>query len=148
MQISNKGLEFIKKNEGFQAKAYPDAGGYSIGYGTFLYSPQLMAKYKNTTITKEEGEALMVPNLQTITQEINQHVKVPLTQNQFDALADFCYNLGCDSLTESILLKLLNQKNYQNAAIEFGKWIHSEGVIVPGLVARRNEEKELFSSGT
>jgi lysozyme len=75
---------------------------------------------------------------------VNSHVKVPLDQDQFDALVDFCFNAGIGAFYGSTLLKLLNQGNYDAIPEELKKWnkCHIDGVltVVQGLVNRRNNE--------
>jgi GH24 family phage-related lysozyme (muramidase) len=69
---------------------------------------------------------------------------VPLTQNRFDALISFTYNLGGSALASSTLLKKLNAKDYKGAAAEFPKWNKAGGKVVSGLTKRRDAEMELF----
>jgi lysozyme len=71
-------------------------------------------------------------------------VHVPLTQNQFDALVSFVFNLGVGNFRTSTLLKKLNAGDNDGAAQEFGRWIHAGGKALPGLVRRREAERALF----
>jgi lysozyme len=144
MTTSPNGLNFIKKNEGFKAKLYKDSGGYSIGYGTFLSTPALVAKYQKRTLTESEATMLMLERVELIEASINKHVKVPITQNEFDALVDFSYNEGIGAFQGSTLLKLLNAGNYDGAAEEFKVWDVACGKHNDGLEARRIEDEELF----
>jgi len=73
-------------------------------------------------------------------------VRVPLNQNQFDALTDFTYNVGCGALRGSDLLSLLNQGNYGSVCSQLSRWVYGGGVVLPGLVARRDAECRLFNS--
>ena len=75
---------------------------------------------------------------------VNHYVRVPMTQNEFDALVSFTYNLGVGSLRSSTLLKKLNKGKYIKADKEFGKWTHVNGKRNRGLVARRAREANLF----
>ena len=75
---------------------------------------------------------------------VSRYVSVPLTQNQFDALVSFCYNVGQSSLLSSTLLKKLNNKDYKGASNEFLKWNKSGGKVLQGLVNRRKDEREVF----
>jgi lysozyme len=144
MNISPTGINLIETSEGFVDHAYPDSTGFSIGFGTFLNTPELLAKYNNITITRGQFELLMMNRVHQIEQDIEKLVKVPLTQNQFDAIADFIYNEGTTKFNGSTLLKLLNQQDYQGAANQFLTWDISNGKILPGLLARRNRERTLF----
>ena len=71
-------------------------------------------------------------------------MKVPLNQNQFDALVSFADNIGNKNFNWSTLLKKLNQSDYEGASLEFGRWNQASGKILSGLVLRRQKEKELF----
>jgi lysozyme len=73
-------------------------------------------------------------------------VKVPLTQNQFDALVDFVFNLGEKALKSSTLLRLLNSGLFLLASQEFMKWNHDNGKVIDGLTKRRRAEMFLFNS--
>jgi GH24 family phage-related lysozyme (muramidase) len=73
-------------------------------------------------------------------------VKVSVTQNQFDALVDFVFNLGQGKFAGSTLLRGLNAGDFSGAAAEFVKWDHAGGQVVPGLLRRRLAEAQLFQS--
>lgn len=144
MTTSTNGLNFVKKNEGFKAKMYKDSGGYSIGYGTFLATPELVARYKGRTLTESEATMLMLERVALIETSINTHVKVPLTQDQFDALVDFSYNEGIGAFERSTLLEILNAGMYLAAADQFKRWDMTGGQHSPGLAARREQEWAMF----
>ncbi len=137
MQISQNGIKFIEKNEGFKAKVYSDNGKPCIGYGHDLLSGE---SFPNG-ITQPEAEALLVKDVSKLYPIIG---KLVLTQNQFDSLADFGFNLGSSSLE-----KLLSH-GLKWVATVMPKYCYKEvaGVMVkdPGLVARRAEEAVLFKS--
>jgi lysozyme len=82
---------------------------------------------------------------------VNNYVKVPLTQEQFDSLVSFTMNLGSGSLQSSTLLRLLNQNDYDGAAGQFKRWVYGNVngsyVVLPGLVIRREKERKLFMGG-
>jgi len=146
MIVSQNGLIKIQYFEGFVDHAYPDANGFSIGFGTNLNTPELLAKYKqpDVTITRDEAALLMMGKIGQIEDAFTKVITVPLTQNQYDALASFTYNMGIGAFEASTMLKLLNQKNYQTAADEFPKWSFSQGKQSPGLLSRRNQERTIF----
>ncbi|MEM3091771.1 MAG: lysozyme [Candidatus Pacearchaeota archaeon] len=145
MTTSEKGIELIKKYEGLRLSAYRCPSGIlTIGYGhTKTTKPGM-------TINKEMAEILLKEDLKDFEKAINELVKVPLTQNQFDALISFVFNVGIGNFQKSTLLKKLNEGNYKEAANEFLKWTKARqpGGLkeLPGLVKRRNEEKKLFES--
>ena len=139
MNISEAGIQLIKKFEGCSLKAYKcPAGIWTIGYGHTLNVNE------GQTITKKQAEDLLKQDLRSFVLTVNNLVNVPLNQNQFDALVSFCYNLGSGNLKSSTLLKLLNKKDYLGAAEQFDRWVHAGGKKLSGLVKRRAAEKELF----
>lgn len=77
---------------------------------------------------------------------INRHDTVPLTQNQFDALVSFVFNIGNGAFIESTLLRKLNDGQFEAAAAEFQKWNHQAGRVLDGLTVRRAAERKLFET--
>jgi lysozyme len=71
-------------------------------------------------------------------------VKAPLTQGQFDALVDFCFNLGAGRLTASTLLKCVNAGRYDDAVEQLLLWDHAGEQECSALKARREAEAELW----
>lgn len=76
--------------------------------------------------------------------EVTKLVKVSINDNQFAALVSFAYNVGVNNLRNSTLLKNVNEGKFQVAADEFLKWTKAQGVVLPGLVKRREAERRLF----
>lgn len=145
LKPSTQLIELIKKKEGFSPKLTDDVGHPMIGYGCDL-SVTEAKKYEGKTITEQEATDLLISRLLPAMQFIQKSVKVKLTENQFDALSDFVYNVGAGNFYKSTLLKKLNQGDYAGAAEEFVKWNMAGGKVLPGLTARRLEEKKLFLS--
>jgi lysozyme len=143
MKYSNVGLQLTAECEGLRLKAYLDGGGVpTIGYGhTKNVKP-------TDTCTKEQAEKWLAEDVASAEYDVNKLVRVPLTQNQFDALVDFVFNLGGSNFATSTLLRKLNEKNYTGAAAEFKRWNLDNGKVVPGLTARRLKEETLFTKGT
>ena len=98
------------------------------------------------TCTQEQAEQWLQEDVQIAVDAVNRLVTVELTQNQFDALVDFTFNLGTGSLQNSTLLRLLNASNYTGAANEFERWDKAGGQTLPGLLKRRQAERDLFNS--
>ena len=138
-------IQMIKKNEGFSPRITDDVGHPMIGYGCNL-SVAEAKKYEGQTISEVEAVSLLLSRLTPVVDLVNKIVKVPLTQNQFDALCDLIYNIGSGAFSKSTLLKKLNAKDYAGAASEFVKWNMAGGKVLPGLTKRREEEKKLFLS--
>ncbi|BEO21356.1 lysozyme (plasmid) [Serratia marcescens] len=139
MKISIKGLDLIKEFEGLRLQAYKcPADRWTIGYGhTAGVGP-------DDIITEEQAILLLCQDVAASERAVNQYVHVPLTQNQFDALVSFVFNLGVGNFRTSTLLKKLNADDDDGAAQEFGRWIHAGGKALPGLVRRREAERALF----
>lgn len=146
MNASGKCLELIKQFEGFCAEPYLcPAGVATIGYGSICYADGAAVTMKDAPISEADAEALLMVTLNTkYAAAVNRHVTAEINQNQFDALVDFCYNAGARSLQNSMLLRYVNNGNFDRAANEFGKWIYGGGRVLPGLVRRREAEKALF----
>ena len=148
MTISDKGIELIEMFESFRAEPYLDAVGVpTIGFGTTRYSNGERVRMDDKPISRDEAADIMRKQINdTYGAAVNKYATAPTTQDQFDALTSFTYNLGTGSLRKSTLLKYHNEKNYGMAANEFKKWVKAGGVTLKGLVNRRNAERELYES--
>lgn len=139
MRVSLTGAWLIKSSEGVRLEAYQDSAGvWTIGYGHTAYVKP------GQVIAAAEAETLLAEDLKNFEVGVSRLVKVPLNQNQFDALVSFAFNLGLGALSSSNLLRLLNSGFYEKAAEEFGRWVYVGDQKLPGLVARREKEKQLF----
>lgn len=139
MKTSNKGLNLIKQAEGLRLKAYKcPADVWTIGYGHTRTAKEGM------TITSDQADALLREDLKDAERCIN-NTGLNFTQNQFDALVSFVFNLGCGAFMKSTLLNKirLNESSEQIKA-EFRRWVYSAGKILPGLVNRREKEIDLY----
>lgn len=136
MKVSASGIQFIKDHEGLSLVSYPDASGYSIGYGHYGAVP-------GQVITEGQADSFLKSDLTTVENVLNATM-IKFSQNQFDALADFIYNVGQGAFQSSTLLKFLKAGNYLDAVNEFGKWVYSNGQQLPALIKRRADEVALF----
>lgn len=142
-KTSTLGKKLIKEFEGFRAAAYLcPAGVWTVGYGTTRIKGSPVKD--GTKVTTEEADDLLDQDLKVFEDGVNSLVKVELTQNQFDALVCFVYNLGIGSLQKSTLLKKVNAGLFSEAADEFLKWDKANGKQLAGLTRRRTAERELF----
>lgn len=147
MKFSDNGLNVIKRFEGFSAVPYRDAQGWSIGYGHFILPGENL-----TQIDKAQAEVLLRKDAAIAEAAVDTHVTVPLTQNQFDALVSFVYNIGVSAFTKSTLLRKLNSGDYAAAAAQFAVWnkitdaTTGQKVVKLALVTRRQGEQALFMS--
>ncbi len=155
MKTSSKGLAFIEKEEGVILQSYDDfndkkvnegdviKGTLTIGTGhTSAAGPPKV--YAGQKITRLEADKILADDLSKVEHQVNNLVKVPITQNQFDALVSFQFNTG--GLGRSSALRLLNQKDYRGAADALLQW--SKGNNNPTLLLpRRKREREMFLAG-
>ena len=141
MRTSEAGIALIKSFEGCRTVAYQDAVGvWTIGYGHTIDVKEGM------TITQHQCDVMLEVDIETYENYVKKQVKVSLTQNQFDALVSWVYNLGPTNLRNSTLLKVLNAGKYDEVPYQMKRWIHADGKILKGLVLRREAEAELFSN--
>lgn len=146
MSVSNKGVDLICEFEGKRLVAYDDGVGiWTIGFGTIKYPNGTRVK-KGDTCTLDQAKEYMRHDLIEFEHTVNSSVKVPLNQNQFDALVSLAYNIGSSAFKSSTLVKKLNTGDYQGAADQFNVWINAGGKRMQGLVNRRDREKLLFLS--
>jgi lysozyme len=134
----------IKRWEAYRANPYWDKGQWSHGYGT-------KCEKDTAPITEERASAILAAYLVGLVNKVAPLVKVKVTPNQGAALLSFSYNLGHAALGGSTLLKKLNAGDYQGAAGQFGAWVKAKDatgkkVTLPGLVKRREAERQLFLS--
>lgn len=142
MKTSFKGIKLIKDSEATVLHVYKDAVGLpTIGTGHLIKKGEVF-----TTITAQQADELLMQDLVQFEKGVSSLVKVPLNQNQFDALVSFSFNLGLGNLGSSTLLKKLNASDYAGASLEFSKWTKAGGIVLAGLVKRRAAEKALFLS--
>lgn len=142
MELSAAGLQLIERSEGFSSSVYNDVAGIpTIGYGHRV----LPGESFPNGITQAQAQAILANDVRNAEAAVQRLVTVPLTQNQFDALVDFTYNLGSANLASSTLLKDLNAGNYDAAANQILLWDHAGGKVQPGLQVRRQAEFTLFT---
>lgn len=148
MNASTDIIFFIKMQEGLRLTAYPDGGKFSIGYGVQTYEDGRPVR-QGDTITAARAEQLINFHVGKAAGVVNRLVKSRLLQNQFDALVSFVYNVGEGNFASSTLLKVINNNPLDLAEIEkqFKRWIYSQGVVVPALVKRRQEEAYYYGQG-
>jgi len=145
---SKKCYDIIKSFEGLKLKSYLDGGGVpTIGYGSTMYKSGAKVKV-GENITLEQAQALLEWEVNNKATVINSHtLKVKLTQNQFDALVSFAYNVGVGAFASSTLLKkLLVNPCDKDIAYQFSRWNKDNGKEVEGLTRRRKKESDLYFS--
>ena len=143
MKISAAGIELLKQFEGCRLTAYQDSVGvWTIGFGTTT------GVKEGQTISQVKAEEYLRFDLAIFEKAVTESLKVPVNQNQFDALVSFTYNVGVSAFRSSTLLNLINEKTDKKVvAAEFSKWVKAGNQTLPGLVSRRKAESELFLKG-
>ena len=131
MQLSNKGHDILE--------AYQDSVGvWTIGYG------HTKGVYEGMTITQDEAEQMLLEELVEYEGYVERYVKVPLNQEQFDALVVWVYNLGPTNFKNSTLLKRLNESNFEDVPNQIKRWDKAGGQQLAGLTKRRAAEARHF----
>lgn len=141
MNISQNGLEFIKKYEGFKSKPYIcPAGKPTIGYGHVISTHEQF----NTAITEKDADRILLNDLKVTETTVAKAVIVPLTQGKYDALVSLVYNWGGGNFLRSLGLRCLNNSDYTKAAEEFfsseNGVVTIKGKFSEGLYNRRQDE--------
>ncbi|MGL4779598.1 MAG: lysozyme [Bacteroidales bacterium] len=142
MNISSEGLEQIKRFEGFSPDAYKSPSGvWKIGYGHIGKGIR-----KGVKITKEKAEEWLILDCNQVLKMLRNKVTVPLRQYQLDALVSFGYSTGCDALSKSMLLKLVNRNpDSKDIPGEFKRWVYCESQLIEALRKRRETEAAMYS---
>jgi lysozyme len=146
MRLDKKGYDLIKEFEGLSLEPYKcSAGVPTIGYGSTYYENGIKVQMSDAPITGARADILLKNVADRFAQKVANLIKKPITQNQFNALVSFAFNVGSGALASSTLLKLVNE-NPNNALIskEFLKWNKANGKAVQGLTNRRIKESALY----
>ena len=142
-KISPAGIELIKSFEGYRRRAaqLPD-GRWTIGYG------HTKSAREGAEVSEADATALLLYDLMAVTSAVNDLSFTPLTQNQFDALVCFAFNVGVETFRKSTVLRRVNEGSMLQAACSFEMWrkaeFEGERIVVDALVRRRSAEKALF----
>lgn len=145
MKTSKRGIELIKKFEGLELKPYEDTAGHmTIGYGHLIRRGETFYE-----INEEMAEQLLMRDIEDVEKQIAKHVKVPLNQNQYDALVSWLFNIGIGKALEGTVISKLNDGKYYAAALTLKQYnkqrVGGRLVWVAGLANRRNAEYKLFN---
>lgn len=147
LRYDQQGLDLTEHSEdagGPHLKSYWDPTGkcWTCGYG---HTKDVTAQ---TTCTPELADTWLASDVAWAVYVVKAYVAVPLSQEQFDALVDFVFNVGSENFIHSTLLEDINSNNYGGALDQFGLWDKSGGIPLAGLRSRRGAEKALFALGT
>lgn len=151
MTTSQKMLDMLKVTEGFSATPYWDYAQWTIGYGCYAGSRDYSSR-PNITVTPDEAEELLKKQLVEYEGYVNNYCrkigKQP-SQNQFDALLSFTYNLGSGWMYQECRLDtwLRNPSTEIELVNAMGQWVRAGGEILYSLVQRRMREAIVFLKG-
>ena len=152
MNVSQRGIDLIKRYEGFISHAYLcPADRYTIGWG------HIKDVKKGDVVTEAQAENLLKQDLKLFESKLNYSIEqdhVNLNQNQFDACISFIFNLGFSAFIFSTLYKKLKAGDFDGASDEFLKWVYITKTVngekvklrLKGLEQRRKAERDLFLS--
>ena len=148
-QYRKKIQEFLVKEEGIRNRVYKDSAGIdTIGIGHKILPGE--ERLKSVTLTPKQIEDLFFLDVVKAENSIKENIQVPLTPGQQAALISFVFNVGSGAFKKSTLLKLINEKRFAEASLEFPRWsfitINGQKQRSPGLMARRLREQQLFKT--
>jgi lysozyme len=140
MKTGANGFKVIKEFEKCRLWAFKPilTDPWTIGWG------HTKGVFAGDTCTQEQADAWLLEDIKECEDGVNNHCKVTLTQNEFDALISFSYNVGVYALANSTLLRLLNSEDRLGASAQFARWNKSKGIPLEGLSRRRAVEARLF----
>ena len=96
-------------------------------------------------ITEEQANLMLQDDIYIRCKNVNRILgDIPLTENQFSAIISFVYNVGEGNFVKSTMLKKILMGDKIAASNQFGKWIKSDGIVLNGLIRRREAERKLF----
>lgn len=142
MRYSKQGMALTEQFESCRLVAYQDSAGiWTIGWG------HTQGVEEGMTCSQAQADQWLLDDVGFAENAVNQLVKIGLTQEEFDALVDFVFNVGIGNFQKSTLLVLINDNDIEGAIGEFDKWDMAGGKVVSGLLRRRDAEKALFTLG-
>ena len=139
MKISEEGKSLIKKFEGCELEAYKCAAGvWTIGYG------HIKTAVEGMKIDQATADELFDEEIVEYENYVNTTVSVPLSQNQFDAIVSWVFNLGNGNLQASTMLKVINSGDHAGVPAQIKRWNKAGGKVLEGLIRRREAEALLY----
>lgn len=143
MQYSSDGLHLTEEFEQCRLESYQDQRGiWTIGWGhTAGVGPGMK-------ITQAMADALLQHDIANAVMVVNYVLSVPVTQSEFDAMVDLCFNIGNSAFAHSTMVKLINAREIESAAKEFERWDFVAGKKCAGLLRRRLIEEKEFDATT
>jgi len=154
--VNSAFFDFLIKAESVEPFVYPDSNNLpTIGIGHLLTLSELTSgkiyiagepvQYANG-LSREHIDRLCRQDAMEAIKAVNSYVTVKLTQNQFNALVSLAFNIGISAFKNSTLVRRLNLGAYSAVPLEMRRWIRSGGMVVQGLINRREAEIKLWNS--
>lgn len=148
-KLSDDAIDFLKDFEKFKSAIYNDSEGHAtIGYGHLIHRGSICGAISEqpflNAFTKEQATVLLRNDLKSREEVVNTSVRVPLFQNEYDALVIFCFNIGNAGFNSSTVLKKINAGKYDQVPDKIMIWNKAKGKEVNGLTNRRLEEVEIY----
>jgi len=154
LTLSHRGEDFVAEFEGFSSKLYNDQAGHcTIGVGHLVHLGNCRESENGLEkgITRAKALTLLRTDASSKVDAVAANVKVPLTQEQFDALVSFTFNVGEHNFETSTLLAKLNAGDVAAVPGELARWnkitVNGRKVASAGLTRRRGREGKLFATG-
>lgn len=143
MEYSIAGQALTEREEALRLMPYQDQGGiWTAGWGHT--GPDVIP---GRAITREQAVIWFQHDFAKSVTAVNASVRVSVTQQEFDSLVDFTFNVGVHAFETSTLLKKLNAGDYAGANAAFKSWVFVKGQVNKGLWNRRQAEQDEFTSG-
>lgn len=145
--VTQAGLDLIKRFEGFSPTIYICPGGYeTIGYGHLVRDWERDEWQAAEPIIEQLGEELLSVDVMDAERAVLRLIRVPLTDGQFDALVSFTFNLGAGVLQRSTLRRKVNRAEHAAVPAEFRRWVWAGGRKLKGLMRRREAEVAMYGA--
>ena len=147
MKTSQRGLELIKEYEGIRFKPYRDCVGlFTVGVGHLIGDGTVLPDSWNRTFTLGEVNDLLVADVRKFELGLARYINVELSQNQYDAIIDFCFNLGLGTFQRSSVRQAINRRDKTGVVKNLLRYNKAGGKVIPQLDNRRKAEALLFLS--
>ncbi len=144
-RVSPQAVTLVAQMEGYRPFIYKDAVGIpTVGYGHVVKKGEKIPQ----PLLPEDAYALLLQDLNDHAQTMSKDIKVPLKQNQYDALSSFVFNVGNGAFRKSTLLKVLNKEDHQSVPHQLRRWDKAGGRQLRGLTYRRELEASLYAYNT
>jgi len=145
VKVSKRALDAIKHHEGVRTKPYRDAIGlWTVGVGHLIGDGKTLPDAWNRTLTMGEVDEILASDLNCFERGVAGMCAANLTQQRFDALVSFAFNVGLGTLQRSSIRMKHNRGDFDGAADAFLLYTKAGGKVLKGLVTRRSDERAIY----